>query len=160
MVISASVAKKGRADRESIDLDCRRCQYSLFKTDAELVDMRLREHQLGLTVGWLSRTIGVGKQARCRRRVKAHQFAATGVPGSTQSNMKRTRPTWEIQGGRGRTGRGGPIGEISGLVHTVQVLQGVPLQGCHPELYQEQTGYHVVFALIAWEVPDFAELDS
>lgn len=29
MVISASVAKKGRADRESIDLDCRRCQYSL-----------------------------------------------------------------------------------------------------------------------------------
>ncbi|ELQ36067.1 hypothetical protein OOU_Y34scaffold00669g52 [Pyricularia oryzae Y34] len=66
MVISASVAKKGRADRESIDLDCRRCQYSL----------------------------------------------------------------------------------------------GVPLQGCHPELYQEQTGYHVVFALIAWEVPDFAELDS
>lgn len=33
-----------------------------FKTDAELVDMRLREHQLGLTVGWVSRTIGVGKQ--------------------------------------------------------------------------------------------------
>ncbi|TLD29324.1 hypothetical protein PspLS_03571 [Pyricularia sp. CBS 133598] len=78
--------------------------------------------------------------ARCRRRVKAHQFAAAGVPGSTESNMKRTRPTWEIQG-RARESEleGGTDGEISGLVHTVQVLQGVPLQGW-PQSYPRSIG--------------------